>query len=61
MTTVNRGTKYACPECASKYYDMGKAVVLCPRCGAKPPVAKALRSGRPAGAKASRPKFNRYP
>ena len=59
MTGIDRGKKYLCPECASKYYDMGKAVVTCPKCGAKPPTTKALKSAPTA--KASRLKFNRYP
>ena len=48
MNKSDRGTKYACPDCATKYYDLKKDVVLCPNCGAKPPVAKMQRSTQPA-------------
>ncbi len=53
MNTSNRGLKHVCPECATKYYDLKKKVVACPRCGAKPlaainPKAKQLvrKTGR---------------
>ncbi|MGD1877695.1 MAG: FYDLN acid domain-containing protein [Kiloniellaceae bacterium] len=46
-TTIDRGLKHLCPECECKYYDMKKAVVLCPKCGAKPAPAKLPRSNRP--------------
>ncbi len=36
MNTSDRGLKHVCPECATKYYDLKKKVVACPRCGAKP-------------------------
>ncbi len=36
MNTSDRGLKHVCPECATKYYDLRKEVVACPRCGAKP-------------------------
>ncbi len=47
MNTSDRGLKHVCPECATKYYDLKKKVVACPRCGAKPlaainPKAKQL-------------------
>ena len=52
MNTSDRGLKHVCPECATKYYDLKKKVVACPRCGAKPPAAinpKATQSARKAG------------
>ena len=32
--TANLGTKHECPNCGVKYYDLGKADPLCPKCGA---------------------------
>ncbi len=52
MNTSDRGLKHVCPECATKYYDLRKEVVACPRCGAKPPAAidpKATQSARKTG------------
>lgn len=48
MTKPDRGLKHLCPECETKYYDLKKAVVLCPKCGAKPAVGKV---GKAAPAK----------
>lgn len=28
------GTKYACYQCGTKFYDLGKPVPLCPKCNA---------------------------
>ncbi len=47
MNTSDRGLKHVCPECATKYYDLRKEVVTCPKCSAKPPAAK-LRMRREA-------------
>ncbi len=52
MNTSDRGLKHVCPECATKYYDLKKKVVACPRCGAKPRAAiapKATQSARKTG------------
>ena len=49
MSTSDRGLKHVCPECATKYYDLRKAVVLCPRCGSKPLVAKVPKAARRSG------------
>jgi uncharacterized protein (TIGR02300 family) len=46
MNLSSRGTKHACPECATKYYDLNKDVVTCPKCGAKPAPAKLVRGTR---------------
>jgi DNA-directed RNA polymerase subunit RPC12/RpoP len=48
MNTSDRGLKHVCPECATKYYDLGKEVVACPRCGAKPPAAINPKAKQPA-------------
>ncbi len=57
MNISDRGLKHVCPECATKYYDLKKKVVTCPRCGAKPPAAivpKATQSARETGQTKSR-------
>jgi hypothetical protein len=44
------GKKYTCYSCHTKFYDLGKAVPLCPKCGAdqrdaeEAPVVPASRS-----------------
>jgi len=59
MNTSDRGLKHVCPECAIKYYDLKKEVVVCPKCGAKPATSKVLKSAQPA--KKTGPKaFGRY-
>lgn len=57
MNTPDLGSKHICPNCAIKYYDLKKAVVVCPKCGAKPLVAGAATASPPvrkAGRTASR-------
>ena len=60
MDTSERGLKHVCPECETKYYDLRKAVVACPRCGAKPPAAK-VRKAAAASRKTGSTTFGRYP
>jgi hypothetical protein len=48
MNTSDRGLKHVCPECATKYYDLKREVVDCPRCGAKPPAAINPKAKQPA-------------
>ncbi|WP_367575964.1 TIGR02300 family protein [Pelagibius sp. Alg239-R121] len=60
MTTLNRGAKHTCPECAIKYYDLGREPVVCPKCGSKPILASVLKTGRSAK-RVSRPPSTRYP
>ncbi len=59
MNTSDRGLKHVCPECATKYYDLRKEVVACPRCGAKPLAAKVPKAAQPAR-KTGRTTFGRY-
>lgn len=40
MPSPDWGKKHLCLECASKFYDFGKDVPLCPNCGAKAPPEK---------------------
>jgi hypothetical protein len=48
------GRKYTCYSCHTKFYDLGKPVPLCPKCGAdqrdadEAPVYTAPRRGRAA-------------
>ena len=30
------GKKHECPECGTKFYDLGKSKLLCPKCGFDP-------------------------
>jgi hypothetical protein len=48
---ANLGKKFTCFQCATKFYDFGKAEALCPKCGAnqkgapsKPRVVKKEKS-----------------
>jgi ssDNA-binding Zn-finger/Zn-ribbon topoisomerase 1 len=60
MKTSDRGLKHVCPACESKYYDLRREVVTCPRCGAKPRAAKVPAAARPAR-KTGGTTFWRYP
>lgn len=60
MERNERGLKHLCPECDCKYYDMLKAVIACPKCGAKPAPPKLLRSNRPVRTSKT-PSFRSYP
>lgn len=53
MTKPELGTKRECPECAVKYYDLGRSPCVCPKCGTsfEPDVAPPSRA-----AKAEKPK-----
>jgi hypothetical protein len=60
MATPELGLKHTCHECTAKYYDLNRAIVLCPKCGTKPLPVKAARVSQAAKAKA-RPAFRRFP
>lgn len=34
MSTHHLGRKYSCYSCHTKFYDLGKATPVCPKCGA---------------------------
>jgi len=53
VTKPELGTKRECPECAVKYYDLGRSPCVCPKCGTsfEPDVAPPSRA-----AKAEKPK-----
>ncbi len=59
MNTSDRGLKHVCPECATKYYDLKKKAVTCPKCGAKPPAATDRKAAQPAR-KTGRTTLGRY-
>jgi uncharacterized protein (TIGR02300 family) len=44
------GTKRTCQSCDAKFYDLGKAPIVCPKCGAifDPEAVLKTRRGRPA-------------
>ena len=48
MNASERGSKHVCPDCGTKYYDLRKDVVTCPKCGAKPAPSKLPRTGQPS-------------
>jgi hypothetical protein len=60
MDPIVHGSKHVCSECAIKFYDLGKTVVACPKCGAKPLAAKMLKSRLPT-AKTGRTVSGRFP
>ena len=60
MNASDRGSKHVCPECTTKYYDLRKEVVACPRCGTKPRAAKLPKAAE-AAKKTGRTIFGRYP
>lgn len=55
------GSKHICPGCTAKYYDLGKEVVTCPKCGTRPTIKKAPKAVSAQVRKTGRPKFQRYP
>ncbi len=52
MPELKLGTKYECFNCGTKFYDLGKAEAICPKCGADQRNAVAAES--PAVSTASR-------
>jgi uncharacterized protein (TIGR02300 family) len=56
MPELKLGAKYECFNCGTKFYDLGKAEPLCPKCGANqkdatpetPAVSQASRRKRKA-------------
>ena len=41
MAKSSVGEKHVCPECAAKFFDLGKTPPTCPKCGAVIEVVKA--------------------
>ena len=60
MANTDLGEKHICPECGSRFYDLGKSPPVCPKCKtvlvvtaepAKPKKAAASAKPKPAPAK----------
>ena len=54
MPAKDLGTKHVCWKCSTKFYDLKKADPVCPKCGADPKAAPAVKS--PAAEKRARAK-----
>lgn len=52
MPELKLGTKHTCYNCSTKFYDLGKNEMVCPKCGADQKNASQAES--PAAAQASR-------
>ena len=50
VTKAELGTKRVCPNCGSKYYDLNRSPIICPRCGTQFEPAAVSRA-RPAPVK----------
>ena len=48
MAKPELGQKRVCVSCGAKFYDLGKAPAICPKCGAEQP-ADQPRQRRPGG------------
>jgi uncharacterized protein (TIGR02300 family) len=45
MPAKDLGRKHVCFKCGAKFYDLGKPIPLCPKCGADQRESPSLRSG----------------
>jgi uncharacterized protein (TIGR02300 family) len=52
MPELKLGNKYDCYNCGTKFYDLGKAEPICPKCGANQ--KDAVSSESPSSGQASR-------
>ena len=52
MPELKLGTKHECYNCGTKFYDLGKSEVICPKCGANQ--KDGGQSESPAAGQASR-------
>ncbi len=55
MPAKDLGTKHICWKCNTKFYDLKKADPACPKCGADPRQAPAVKAP-PAAEKRAKPK-----
>ncbi|MBY0371537.1 TIGR02300 family protein [bacterium] len=53
---VTLGTKRTCPKCASKFYDLAKASIQCPKCGTEVDPNAELALFKQATEKKAKPK-----
>ena len=44
MPAKDLGTKHACYKCGTKFYDLGKPVPACPKCGADQRESPAVKA-----------------
>jgi uncharacterized protein (TIGR02300 family) len=54
VTKAELGIKRTCPNCGTRYYDLNRSPIVCPRCGTEFEVATVSR-GRPAAKPAVEP------
>ena len=47
------GTKRTCQSCASRFYDLQKSPIICPKCGSTYEIVTTTRRGRKSAAKAA--------
>jgi uncharacterized protein (TIGR02300 family) len=52
MPELKLGTKHECFNCGTKFYDLGKSEVVCPKCGADQ--RNAVQAESPSTTQASR-------
>lgn len=62
MNLSQRGQKHVCAECETRFYDMGKKTVACPKCGGKPAEVKVLKHApvSPSARSGSSETFRRF-
>lgn len=52
MVKLEWGTKRTCQSCSSRFYDLQKSPIVCPKCGATYEIITTSRRGRKAASKA---------
>lgn len=52
MVKLEWGTKRTCQSCSSRFYDLQKSPIVCPKCGATYEIVTTSRRGRKAASKA---------
>lgn len=52
MVKLEWGTKRTCQSCSSRFYDLQKSPIVCPKCGATYEIVTTSRRGRKSSAKA---------
>lgn len=52
MVKLEWGTKRTCQSCSSRFYDLQKSPIVCPKCGATYEIVTTSRRGRKTASKA---------
>ncbi len=52
MVKLEWGTKRTCQSCSSRFYDLQKSPIICPKCGSTYEILTTSRRGRKSAAKA---------